>query len=826
MQKGIPGVVLENGYNEQANRFWSIYVSETEQHDSNITGTWKADLDSTLIFAGLFSATVTAFIIDSYKLLQQDSADVTNALLIELLAGQIATTRTNSSVVPPSTLPTFDKFMPSAQVVAINILWFLSLACSLAAALCITLIQKWVRDYLQRIQRHNQPLRRARVRTFLFNGSQRWKMDAIVGYITTLLHVALLLFFAGLCVFLFEINIPVFCAVTVVVLLWLAFYGLATLAPLLDPSTPCETPLTALFWSLLQQFGAYLSYRYSAQRYQDGSFRPSVASVDLTKAREQLALNPVTGKSSVGSLLRDVQALIWTHDRITDERELESFIRSIPGFLLSVDGRRTWAAAFHQLSSSLENRITDLLSSCSKASYMEPHVRRTRATICIEALAAISQEAARNQPCRPPEHLTIPELSRCLMWNDDMPVSSGIHTIALLSRQYLVSKFTPSAIPRRVLELSAKADAALKDMDDMRHTLERVLDELASNPQDYREDVGHLLQTYFRIVEVKTQDLLTWVNDIGPILYEYDQFRQHGLLSWYALLPDVRHSVRYRDILALGSGSCGLELYPHQVSAFMRAIGAYPELDMSQSPQAPSALSPSWFPNVPLRTQTNELRYLRRELEPVSLLLNYLEPNPTLHQVEVRSKKPEAQSNARPRVPYPDYKPILTDHLGPFSTIAFILEDIRHSATVLPLLGFVAELKYFKPASIEMSVIREILDQIFPRPFVPLREPSEILFVAILRVILDWERDASPDKPCPFSFSDVTFLIGLLKTKLSSNKGLETAERLFGTSLAPEVEGVYGRNDQASQLQLIDFDQRTLAVHNYIVSRRSMPRQA
>ncbi|KAG6909807.1 hypothetical protein DXG01_015300 [Tephrocybe rancida] len=786
------GIRLENGYNEQADKFWSIYVSEAEQYDSNITETWKADMDSTLIFAGLFSATVTAFIIESYKLLKPDSGDITNVLLIELLATQIAAANTSSSVVPPSALPTFD-FVPTPPAVAINILWFLSLAFSLAAALCVTLVQQWVRDYLQRIQRHNQPLRRARVRTFLFNGSEKWKMDIVVEYIPTLLHVSLFLFFAGLYFFLANINLPVSRAVAAVILLCLAFYGLATLAPLFDPAAPYETPLTAMFWRLLQNFGARFAHYCSSQYRQHGPFEPATASGNLAGAREQLALNPA-GSSSESSLTRDAQAFLWAHDMITNDRELETFIESIPGFLGSKDGRRTWAVAFQRLSSPLEDRITELLTSCSKASYMAPQVRRLRATICIEALSAISRYQTQDYPHRRPEPSTISHLSRHIKMatkdHDGLPVTNGICTLALLARQYLMAKFPNRGLPEDVvldvIELSRKADAALKAIDDMRSVLEGVLKGLSSNPQDYKTDIGNLLQVYIGVAEAKAQDLLAWEKTIGPSLYEYEEARQHTLLSWYSLLPKIRHFVRFRDIPAL-STQWGLELYAHQVLAFMRSTGAYPKLpDISQS--LPSALSPAWFPFQRASTRYDrEYEPLCRELEPVSLLLNVLEPHPTKSHVEIRSKKLNAQSVNRPKVPYPRKRPFLTDHLGPFCTVAFILKDIQNGARIVTLLELVMEFKFFAPKIVEPPVIREMLDMIFPRQQSPkLTEASQILFVAVLRMILDWERDAPAGKPCAFSESDITLLVNTLKKDILVVSSLETAERLLGTtSLAP-----------------------------------------
>ncbi|KAG5334810.1 hypothetical protein C0989_003001 [Termitomyces sp. Mn162] len=152
MDKQIPKIPrrqlpINRNYDEQAKQFWTLYVNEAEQDDKYLTETWKSDMDSTLIFAGLFSAAVTAFIIESYKLLQVDSSDVTNNLLEQILAVQIVGASLNTSAIPLATAVPTPSFKPSASAVIINVLWFLSLSCSLAAALCATLVQQWTRDY-------------------------------------------------------------------------------------------------------------------------------------------------------------------------------------------------------------------------------------------------------------------------------------------------------------------------------------------------------------------------------------------------------------------------------------------------------------------------------------------------------------------------------------------------------------------------------------------------------------------------------------------------------------------------------------------------------
>ncbi|KAI0323690.1 hypothetical protein GY45DRAFT_1212321, partial [Cubamyces sp. BRFM 1775] len=43
-------------------------------HDSSMER-WKSELDTLLVYAGLFSAVLTAFNVESYRLLQPDDAD-------------------------------------------------------------------------------------------------------------------------------------------------------------------------------------------------------------------------------------------------------------------------------------------------------------------------------------------------------------------------------------------------------------------------------------------------------------------------------------------------------------------------------------------------------------------------------------------------------------------------------------------------------------------------------------------------------------------------------------------------------------------------------
>jgi len=105
----------------------------------------------------------------------------------------------------------------------VNILWFLSLTLSVACALTATLVQQWARKYLLTTQIPSSPQRRARVRTYLFQGVLRFRLGTIATAVPFLLHASVFLFFTGLIDFLFQIN-----HILAWVLLGFVFMGIKT----------------------------------------------------------------------------------------------------------------------------------------------------------------------------------------------------------------------------------------------------------------------------------------------------------------------------------------------------------------------------------------------------------------------------------------------------------------------------------------------------------------------------------------------------------------------------------------------------------------------
>ncbi|EEB98064.1 hypothetical protein MPER_02494, partial [Moniliophthora perniciosa FA553] len=56
---------------------WKILTTEVGKYDEGMVKSWKEDIDTLLVFGGLFSAVVSAFLIESYQWLSEDPADIT-----------------------------------------------------------------------------------------------------------------------------------------------------------------------------------------------------------------------------------------------------------------------------------------------------------------------------------------------------------------------------------------------------------------------------------------------------------------------------------------------------------------------------------------------------------------------------------------------------------------------------------------------------------------------------------------------------------------------------------------------------------------------------
>jgi len=184
---------------------------------------WKEDIDTLLVFTGLFSAIETAFLVAIYPSLKQDSGDATVAMLFQ------RSQQLNSFSVSPSfinstqvAVPSSDSFQPPFIVVRINVLWFVSVLPSLATAALSMLVKQLLREYMT--TDHVGDAERYRLRHFRREGLRQWRVYEIAAALPQLLQLALVIFLIGLPDFAETLNAILGWIVTGLLAVFLSFY--------------------------------------------------------------------------------------------------------------------------------------------------------------------------------------------------------------------------------------------------------------------------------------------------------------------------------------------------------------------------------------------------------------------------------------------------------------------------------------------------------------------------------------------------------------------------------------------------------------------------
>ncbi|KAK0489967.1 hypothetical protein EDD18DRAFT_1417510 [Armillaria luteobubalina] len=66
-------------------RIWSIYLDKAADFDANMLAEWRDTIDVLLVFAGLFSAVLTTFMVQTSQNMQPDYSQASTFLLFEIL---------------------------------------------------------------------------------------------------------------------------------------------------------------------------------------------------------------------------------------------------------------------------------------------------------------------------------------------------------------------------------------------------------------------------------------------------------------------------------------------------------------------------------------------------------------------------------------------------------------------------------------------------------------------------------------------------------------------------------------------------------------------
>ena len=228
--------------------------------------------------AGLFSAVLTAFNVQSYQLLQPDEQSEMLATLITISSQLNGYTYSppfiNSTVKVP--LGSDKSFTPPTYAVWLNSLWFSALICTLGASSVAITVRQWLHQYSSGLTGTSREV--VRLRQYRYENLMKWRVPTIVATLPSLLHLALILFLDGLLILLWTIHPKVALVASVLVGVLHAFSVAVTIIPAFRADCSYQSPMALCFYILIQYIGALIRCTLTAvdkAAYHIGLWRPS-----------------------------------------------------------------------------------------------------------------------------------------------------------------------------------------------------------------------------------------------------------------------------------------------------------------------------------------------------------------------------------------------------------------------------------------------------------------------------------------------------------------------------------------------------------------------
>ncbi|KAF8493469.1 hypothetical protein F5888DRAFT_828214 [Russula emetica] len=357
---------------------WSAYMKESVEYDKRVTDVWRKDTSDILIFAVVFSATVAAVLVESYKKLSPDSGD-------------------HSPHFPTT-------------IVCVNTVWALSLVFSLTSALLAILIQQWVRRYIELPLLPRLSSERARVRSYLFLGTLDFGMHHAVEVAPMLLHLSVFLFLIGLAMFFIIINKTVAIVLSIFVgIIGMAYFTLSIL-PCLYRNCPYGTPVSSILWCLwhTSAFSAAFCLRWILRRLhallvpynpgdvesgRQGKLTQWLNSIDNSlekhgkNSKDGFRFGIIQGALEAPVVV-DVKALAWLLElpAMAEKGKIQDFVVNTPGDMLA----QLMTLPIESGRIGFRDHLLALLRSCAPHTVeLDEYVRRRRLSVCLDAILRI-----------------------------------------------------------------------------------------------------------------------------------------------------------------------------------------------------------------------------------------------------------------------------------------------------------------------------------------------------------------------------------------------------------------------------------------------------
>jgi len=262
--------------------------------------------------------------------LRPNSQD-TSAFYLEQMYLLFAHINSSSSFIP-ATVVQPPAFSPPRYAVWVNSLWFLSFLISITYAILAMMLHQWAGRYIMITQQlGHSPQRKARIRAFFSDAVHGFPVLLVVEGLRAMIHFSLFLFFAGLTIFLFNVNHSVFGAAVWWMGLSTTAYICITFLPIIRPNSPYYTPLSSIIWFFLTGM-QYVVFVFLSSRVFSAS-----ENFEAWKRYYYRRLVEGMGKTAEETALQlsskmDVRVLISTLDAVGEDDSPEDIFKEVPGF--------------------------------------------------------------------------------------------------------------------------------------------------------------------------------------------------------------------------------------------------------------------------------------------------------------------------------------------------------------------------------------------------------------------------------------------------------------------------------------------------------------
>ncbi|KAJ7237259.1 hypothetical protein C8J57DRAFT_1728037 [Mycena rebaudengoi] len=374
---------------DQKIKFWTAYKSLSDEFDKDFQRKYVTDLDTLLIFAGLFSAVSSAFIIQIQPELQPNQNAISQALLMILVQ--------NITGIAVPNMPFLPQMEPAAAIVVAQSLLYFSLFSALLAGLLAVLGKQWLLHY-DSVGERGTIEERGLERQRKLDGLRRWKFDLVMQIFPLLIQFALLLFASALSIYLWTIHHAIAAIVLGLTSFGIILYIVMVVSALASPDSPFQTSLTALLRVVIQIIPI-------PDRLQKLSLAPDLLRTTFNSLHQMFLRGcsssllplfniwkPATPSQSVPIFDQipppsaEVPAVIWTLETSTDPRLVEVAAAVVPDLQWPIN---------LDLRPSLR-RLSDVFNACFDDSRVREGLGN-RATSCIKAFGWLEPVTARHE---------------------------------------------------------------------------------------------------------------------------------------------------------------------------------------------------------------------------------------------------------------------------------------------------------------------------------------------------------------------------------------------------------------------------------------------